>query len=427
MTRARDVANLIGSGNYSSTTFTATAGQTVFSIAHTQNFVQVFMNGLLLDLTVDYTSNGSAVTLTSGAAAGDEIEVVAYNTFSVGDALNQAAADTRYVNTAGDTMTGALTVGGGVTVNNGHVNIDSGYSYQWGDSHERIEQSDGKIEFFTNNGEQMTLSGSSLGIGTTAPLRQLHIHNTSANSEIAFTAGTSGVSSILFGDGQTGTDVYRGYVQYNHADDNMLFGIGAAGTMTLNTASNTFGLDFITNSSPYGVRVRANGSASSQEGLVVSDHANNLKWKATMNGSTTQIADANATSFNATSDYRLKENIEDLTDGITKVKQLQPRKYNWISDETDTLEDGFIAHEVATVVPSVVKGSKDGVVVWQEGEELPDGVSLGDNKLDDGGNTTPEYQGIDYGKLVPLLTAALQEAIAKIETLETKVAALEGG
>ena len=110
MTRARDVANLIGSGNYSSTTFTATAGQTVFSIAHTQNFVQVFMNGLLLDLTVDYTSNGSAVTLTSGAAAGDEIEVVAYNTFSVGDALNQAAADTRYVNTAGGSMTGALSI-----------------------------------------------------------------------------------------------------------------------------------------------------------------------------------------------------------------------------------------------------------------------------------------------------------------------------
>jgi len=100
MTRARDVANLIGSGNYSSTTFTATAGQTVFSIAHTQNFVQVFMNGLLLDETADYTSNGSAVTLTSGAAAGDEIEVVAYNTFSVGDALPKS----------GGAMTGALTV-----------------------------------------------------------------------------------------------------------------------------------------------------------------------------------------------------------------------------------------------------------------------------------------------------------------------------
>ena len=100
MTRARDVANLIGSGNYSSTTFTATAGQTAFTISHTQGFVQVFMNGLLLDETVDYTSNGSAVTLTSGAAAGDEIEVVAYNTFSVGDALPKS----------GGAMTGALTV-----------------------------------------------------------------------------------------------------------------------------------------------------------------------------------------------------------------------------------------------------------------------------------------------------------------------------
>lgn len=115
MTRARDVANLIGSGNYSSTTFTATAGQTAFTISHTQGFVQVFMNGLLLDETVDYTSNGSAVTLTSGAAAGDEIEVVAYNTFSVGDALNQAAADTRYVNASGDTMTGNLGIGAAPT------------------------------------------------------------------------------------------------------------------------------------------------------------------------------------------------------------------------------------------------------------------------------------------------------------------------
>jgi len=79
----------------------------------------VFMNGLLLDLTVDYTSNGSAVTLTSGAAAGDEIEVVAYNTFSVGDALNQAAADTRYVNSTGDTMTGDLTV----DTNTFHVDV----------------------------------------------------------------------------------------------------------------------------------------------------------------------------------------------------------------------------------------------------------------------------------------------------------------
>jgi len=104
MTRARDVANLIGSGNYSSTTFTATAGQTAFTIAHTQGFVQVFMNGLLLDETADYTSNGTAITLTSGAAAGDEIEVVKYNTFSVGDA----------VPASGGTFTGNVNIPGHV-------------------------------------------------------------------------------------------------------------------------------------------------------------------------------------------------------------------------------------------------------------------------------------------------------------------------
>ena len=145
MTRARDVANLIGSGNYSSTTFTATAGQTAFTISHTQGFIQVFMNGLLLDETVDYTSNGSAVTLTSGAAAGDEIEVVAYNTFSVGDALNQAAADTRYVNATGDTITGNL-----------GINVSPTAALDV-----RRSDADGKIaEFHQNGGYGFELSSS---------------------------------------------------------------------------------------------------------------------------------------------------------------------------------------------------------------------------------------------------------------------------
>jgi len=126
MTRARDLANLIGSGNYSSTTFTATAGQTAFTISHTQGFVQVFMNGLLLDETVDYTSNGTAITLTSGAAAGDEIEVVKYNTFSVGDAQTQAQADTRYVNTTGDTMSGDLIVNSNAGIGSSSPSTNNG-------------------------------------------------------------------------------------------------------------------------------------------------------------------------------------------------------------------------------------------------------------------------------------------------------------
>ena len=76
-------------------------------------------------------------------------------------------------------------------------------------------------------------------------------------------------------------------------------------------------------------------------------------------------------------------------------------------------------------MPEAVTGTHNGIETWQADDELPEGVSVGDNKLDSEGNTIPDYQGIDQSKLVPLLTAALQEAIAKIETLESKVAALE--
>ena len=147
-------------------TYTATANQTAFTgadangntLACTPSDIMVHMNGIKLEES-DYTASITTVTLGSGAAAGDEVTITAFLTFESADHYTKSAADTRYVNTAGDTMTGALTVGGAVTVNNNHVNIDSGYSYQWGDSHERIEQSDGKIEFFTNNSEQMVLSG----------------------------------------------------------------------------------------------------------------------------------------------------------------------------------------------------------------------------------------------------------------------------
>lgn len=133
---------------------------------------------------------------------------------------------------------------------------------------------------------------------------------------------------------------------------------------------------------------------------------------------------ANNITYNTSSDYRLKENIEPVADGITRLQQLNPSRFNFISDPNTTV-DGFIAHEVQSVVPEAITGAKDEVEVWKEGETLPDGVSVGDNKLDEDGNTIPVYQGIDQSKLVPLLTAALQEAISKIETLETANASLE--
>jgi Chaperone of endosialidase len=110
-----------------------------------------------------------------------------------------------------------------------------------------------------------------------------------------------------------------------------------------------------------------------------------------------------STSFVTSSDYRLKKNVAAVTDSITRLKQLKPSRFNFIVDLDKTV-DGFLAHEVQAIVPEAVTGAKDAV----------------DN------NDNPIYQGIDQSKLVPLLTAALQESIAKIESLETRLSALEG-
>ena len=109
-----------------------------------------------------------------------------------------------------------------------------------------------------------------------------------------------------------------------------------------------------------------------------------------------------AIQYYTSSDHRLKENIVSLEGGIERVKQLQPRRFNFIHNTNMTV-DGFVAHEAQVAVPEAISGTH--------------------NEVDSNGN--PVYQNIDLSKFVPLLTAALQEAIAKIETLETKVAALE--
>jgi len=134
------------------------------------------------------------------------------------------------------------------------------------------------------------------------------------------------------------------------------------------------------------------------------------------------VWNASNTAFNTSSDYRLKENVDYTWDATTKLKQLKPARFNWISDETNTLIDGFLAHEAATVIPNAVTGEKDAIEVYTEemvnGGQVPAGKSVGDNVLDDGGNTTVKPQTIDHSKIVPLLTKAMQELEARITALE---------
>ena len=143
-----------------------------------------------------------------------------------------------------------------------------------------------------------------------------------------------------------------------------------------------------------------------------------------------------ATAFNTSSDYRLKENVDYDWDATTRLKQLKPARFNWIADDTNTLEDGFLAHEVSSIVPEAITGTKDaattltkavigehGNVIAQNIEESAWTAGKADGTYD--ANTTwhaskvnPIYQQIDLGKLVPLLVKTVQEQEARIKALE---------
>jgi hypothetical protein len=105
-----------------------------------------------------------------------------------------------------------------------------------------------------------------------------------------------------------------------------------------------------------------------------------------------------ATSYNTSSDYRLKENVVEMTGALDRVDALKPSRFNFIADADKTV-DGFLAHEVAEVVPEAISGEKDAV--------------------DEEGNAI--YQGIDQSKIVPLLVGAIQELKAEIETLKSQI------
>jgi hypothetical protein len=104
-----------------------------------------------------------------------------------------------------------------------------------------------------------------------------------------------------------------------------------------------------------------------------------------------------STAYNTSSDYRLKEDWQPMTGASERVLALKPVNFAWKVNGSRV--DGFLAHEAQEIVPEAVTGAKDNV--------------------DADGN--PQYQGIDQSKLVPLLTAALQEALKRIEALEAQL------
>jgi hypothetical protein len=263
------------------------------------------------------------------------------------------------------------------------------------------------MENNTNGSERMRIDDSgNVGIGTSSPASELEIEATTPEIRIDATASSG-----------------RNYKIHSDGDELYIEGIGSSGSLKIGEdgsygVSIDLGSGVISSASNAGSHTRLllikdTGNAGSNRNFIeFHNNSDSTAGRIEHNGSTT-------VSYITSSDYRLKENVSYDFDATTRLKQLKPARFNFIEEPNKTV-DGFLAHEVSDIVPEAISGEKDELQVWKEGEELPEGVSVGDNKLDENGNTIMQIQGIDQSKLVPLLVKTIQELEARIEVLENE-------
>ena len=255
-----------------------------------------------------------------------------------------------------------------------------------------------------------------LGIGTSAPTSSASISGTNnlgsnniAGAHLGVT-GNYGVCNLIgstgglidFGNTTTNTlgrilyDNTNGYLAFT-ANTAERYRITASGDLLFNTTT--------TSTSTAGLHIRPAPATENPYIAFVKTYSGTrnaiLNYH---NGTYVGGVDFSntATAFPTSSDYRLKENVVELSNSLARIKALRPVRFNFIAEPEETI-DGFLAHEVAEVVHNAVSGEKDGM-------------------NEDG---SMRIQALDHSKLVPLLTAAVKELLAKIETLESKIEALE--
>ena len=242
-----------------------------------------------------------------------------------------------------------------------------------------------------------------VGIGTSSPTQRVTIGG--ASDQIINRNVTDGGLIICGGPSATsGTLVMRGISSaYNTAGLEFYAGgaerarIDSSGNLLVGTTSVINGSNAIlqalnVNGGRPGINV-GNSVGSSATNCVIFTNSNGTVGSIQTSGT--------ATSYVTSSDYRLKNSVEPMTTGLATVSALKPVTYKWNVDNSDG--EGFIAHELQSVIPHSVTGEKDAV--------------------NEDGSIKP--QGVDYSKIVVHLVAALQEAVAKIDTLEARIATLE--
>lgn len=260
------------------------------------------------------------------------------------------------------------------------------------------------FQWFATGSESMRLTSTGLGIGTSSPSQRLHVTGSSS----ATTVGTSATIQIT---SSTGLAAPAGDVYLQAVIDSAT--PGDRGTALAFQTGRTAGIAErmrIDSSGRVGIGLTPSGAYNLQISNTPGGNSG-VKHLASTTGTSYAAefytSDGNSrgyisyttsgTTYSTTSDYRLKEDVQPMVGALAKVQALKPVTYKWKSDGSDG--EGFIAHELAEVCPQAVTGEKDAV--------------------NEDGSIKP--QGIDTSFLVATLTAALQEAVAKINSLEARL------
>jgi hypothetical protein len=331
-------------------------------------------------------------------------------------------------------------------------------SVRFGPSETTFNEGSADVDFRVEsdgNANMLFVDGgaNAVGIGTGAPLSLLQLAKATIPSSITRASnylqiggseeGLNGYQVIGFGyndSGRTYMPAYIGFKQTVASSGNagdLIFGTRADGSDAVPTERarltkdgnflvgktattyNTEGCNFVAGGHiTKNLDNAFNFNRTGNSGALVSfQQAGGTVGSISVTGSTT--------AYNTSSDYRLKEDDQPMTGATERVKALRPINFAWKVDGSRV--DGFLAHEAQEVVPECVTGTKD--AMRDEEYEVTPAV------LDDDGNVVteavmgtrnvPDMQGIDQSKLVPLLTAALQEAITQIESLTARITALE--
>jgi len=253
-------------------------------------------------------------------------------------------------------------------------------------------------------------SSQNVGIGTSSPAAPIDVVANSAAIGLSIRGRSDnvGVFRWMSNDGTT----VNGRIQVNSGGD-MIFQntnsitermrINSSGNVGIGTVSPSSKLT-ITAPAETGPLTLNNGATNGYWAMAIFNPATNHYAVLFQENNVTVgsiITSSSTTTYNTSSDYRLKENVTPIADALNKVSQLNPVNYNWKVDGSSG--EGFIAHELAEVCPLAVFGEKD--------------------QVDKDGGIVP--QGIDPSKVVALLTAAIQELNAKVEAQAAEIAALK--